>query len=192
MRVVAALAVLAASCRFDPSGGAPPPSDDDVVADAGLDGTPADGEPVADAAIDAAPACPADYVQHGAHRFAYRATATTFALARQDCNDDAPGRTHLATFENPADLDPVISAIDPGNNTTPWVGAVCPSPLDCDLSVSWFWVTQVPVAPGEWFDGQPDNGDTETVARAERLRGTWQLTNVAPSLSLPYLCECEP
>jgi hypothetical protein len=199
MRALATMVVLVASCRFDPTGGVLPADDDIVTDDAAPVDAPVDAAVTIDAAldaraIDAAPTqCPASYgVVHLGRRFRFDPIAAQHALAKADCEDDLPGRTHLGTFELALDMSAAIDEVNPGNTATPWVGATCVA-LDCNLTFSWLWSTGLPIDATTWAEGQPDMGATEKVARAERDgNGRWLLVNVPATQTLPYICECEP
>jgi hypothetical protein len=205
--IVIAVALDAAwvggACRFDPTGGVAQPDDGGAVDAAPIDGAPTvDAAVIVDAAIDArvidAPpaACPGSYnVAHLGSRYRFEVVAAQHAQARLACENDLPGRTHLATFEL-VDMTAAIDAIDPGASATPWVGAVCAPNLDCNFKASWFWLSGLPVSSNDWAPTQPDNGATEKVARVERgLSGgnKWELVNVgATAFTLPFICECDP
>lgn len=198
MRVIAALVMLVASCRFDPLGSGLPAD----AADGDASEPPADGaaDAPADAAadggaIDASPGnCPASYdVAHGTSRYSFRPIAQWRVLAVADCVDDLPGRTHLATFEAVADMTAIVDLVNPGDSATPYVGATCVD-ANCNLRASWRWDTGAAIDVAAWADLQPDNGGSERAARVEkdRVSGEWRLFNVADTSTLPYICECDP
>lgn len=199
MRVSVALLVLAASCRFDPSGGTggadDVPDGDAAIVDGAVatDAASLDARPIDARAIDAGGDCPMSYgVVVLGHRYALRSGPSTFSQAADDCGDDVPGRTHLATFELAGLMDGVITAVNPGNQATPFVGAKCRGGGNCNDRLSWSWITQVPVDPAAWHDGTPDGGGAEAVTAVERRSGTWKLISAAETATLPYVCECDP
>jgi hypothetical protein len=144
-----------------------------------------------DAPVDAA-ACPGTYgaVVNGG-RYRYVATPGLRVFAAADCDDDLAGRTHLATFETASDIDPVLSAINPGNSIDAFVGAACGA-FDCSDMAAWSWDTGGAVAATAWELGQPDNGTTEKAGAVRRAMGTWHLHNTTATSTLPYVCECDP
>lgn len=193
--IVVTLALAAAACRFDPTGGV---GGDDVTDDASDDDAAIDAAATIDAAVDAraldaAPAgCPASYdVLRLGTRYRFDPIAAQYAAAKSECEADLPGRTHLATFEIQADMTAAIDQINPGDTATPWVGATCVAP-DCNSKLSWLWATAIPIDVFAWADGQPDLGGSEKEARVDRLDGRWRLVNVAATSTLPFICECEP
>lgn len=146
-----------------------------------------------DAAVDARPMCPGTYdVQFQGSNYRFGAIAVVWSVAAADCNDDLPGRTHLATFEVAADMDGAITAVNPGNSAEPLVGAQC-TVNDCSVMNQWTWVTGTAVNAELWEGGQPDNGTTEKAGAAIRDMGIWKLRNVTTSLTTrPFICECDP
>lgn len=214
--------VLVAACGFNPAGDDDGSDDDSAVdADDG-DGASIDGAEIdaamidaamidarvdarvdaavdarvdaaVDAAVDARPPCPGTYdVQFNGSRYRFGVIAVVWSVAAADCNDDLPGRTHLATFEVAADMDGAIAAVNPGNSAEPLVGAEC-TVNDCSPMNQWRWVTGSAVAATLWQSGQPNNGTTEKAGAAIRDMGMWQLQNVTTSLTtLPFICECDP
>jgi hypothetical protein len=212
--------VIVAACGFDPAGGDDDAVDDDAAVDADdgdgatIDGTETDAAMVdaamidaridarvdaampdarVDAATDARPACPGTYdVQFNGSRYRFAPIALVWTAAALDCDDDLPGRTHLATFEVAADMDGAISAVNPGNSAEPLVGASC-AVNDCSVMNQWTWVTNTAVSATLWEGGQPDNGTTEKAGAAIRDMGNWKLRNVTMGLTTrPYICECDP
>ncbi len=197
------LAVVA-GCGFHPAGG----GDDDVnppgdgppggdAADAG-DVDPTDG-PDPDAPIDAAidapidappPACPGSYnIVTSTGRYSFRPIAAQHAAAQADCNDDAAGRTHLATFESPGSFDDDLATINPGNSALPFIGASC-GDIDCDNPDNWRWTTGVRVDDTLWEDSEP-GGLAQTIASAIRNGGVWRVQSMSALETRPYICECD-
>jgi len=163
-----------------------------------IDAPAIDAAPPIDAAtIDARPSCPVGYnVTFNGSLYAFRQIAAMYSVARADCGDDLAGRTHLATFEIAADLDPAVAAVNPGNNAQPFVGAVCAdSTADCTQMASWTWATGGAVDATLWATGQPNNGLTQKITDVERGMGpggNWQLNNTEATQTRPYICECDP
>ncbi len=143
---------------------------------------------------DARAPCPGTYTTafNGSH-YRFATTATTIGPAAVDCNDDlGGGRTHLATFEVAADMDPAISAVNPGNSAEPFVGASCTA-NDCSVMSAWTWTTGSAVDATLWEAGQPNNGATQKIAAVRRIAGLWTINNVdAATATRPYICECDP
>ena len=199
MRVMITMVVMVAACRFSPDDGTGVSGDaasaDAAAADASaIDAAVIDAQVIDAAPADARPPCPTSYdVTHQGRRYDFRQIAQQQALAALDCADDLAGRTHLATFEIPADVDGALTAINPGIQATPYVGAKCGA-VDCNFAASWVWITDVAIDAAAWAEFQPDNGLTERAVRIERDRndGHWRLVNVVPTSTLPYICECEP
>jgi hypothetical protein len=143
-----------------------------------------------DAAPIDAPGCPAAYtVSSGGSRYAFHATLVAISTAAADCDDDLPGRTHLATFEN-GDADAVLTAVAASSAATVYVGGRCDGALDCDVKSNWFWQgSNVPIPSNAWNGGEPA-GDLE-FAYVEDNNG-WKLVSSAGLIVRSYLCECEP
>ncbi len=195
MRGIVALVVLVSACRFEPTGGLAT-TDDATVADAAIaiDAPGAiDARPVDAAGIDAPTMCPASYnILFLGHRFGFRTTAMQFAQAAEGCNE-VPGRTHLATFELSVAMDGIVAAVDPGNSTTPYVGAKCSAGMgDCNTRPPWRWVTDNPIDDGAWATGQPEDDATKTAGMLARTNGAWRLASTLPTATLPFICECDP
>lgn len=212
--------VVVAACGFNPAGGGDddgPPDDAMIDADEGdardgdaatidaadvdaadvdaatIDAATIDAPPT-DAPLDARPMCPASYnVTFQGSRYRFGAIAVVWSVAAADCDDDLPGRTHLATFEVASQMDGAISAVNPGNSAEPLVGATC-NAADCATTSPWIWVGGgAAVSASLWASGQPDNGTTEKAGAAIREMGTWKLQNVTTSLTTrPFICECDP
>lgn len=195
------LLLWVSSCGFHPAGptpgdpDAPPPEDapPDVDDAPAIDGpAPIDAPVPIDAAIDARPPCPAGYnVATNSGRYALRHIAMQHGVAEADCNDDLPGRTHLATWETPGSFDPDLAILDPGNNAIVFVGAGC-SGIDCADATRWMWNTGVRVDESLWEPGQPDNTLIDRIGVAVRTSGEWRLQNLGPTETRPYICECDP
>lgn len=210
MRSGAVLMVVSiAACTFSPPGASPDAvsGDDDARNDgdaATIDGSVIDAAPIdapTDAAIDAAPTdaaidaaipCPVGYTTTvGTARYARRVTPSTHATAITDCDDDLPGRTHLATFEG-ADLDAVISATAAGNSDSYYVGAECNTTGEaCDDRAPWFWqVSATAVAPALWATNEPSQGLNHSFTRRDMSQ--WRLLSSGGTVLRGYICECDP
>ncbi len=160
---------------------------DAAMIDAAVDAVPTD------AAVDAV-ACPVGYgVTSGTSRYRYVATTATFATATADCADDLPGRTHLATFETAADLDPTADLLAPLTATNVWIGATCTpaGSAPCNLRASWVWITGGAVAESLWQTGQPSATD-QLGGAIRQVATVWRLNDQAVTESPPYICECDP
>jgi hypothetical protein len=147
-----------------------------------------------DAAIDARPMCPTSYdVQSQGGNYRFVVIGLVWSSAAADCNDDLPGRTHLATFANSTEMNAVITAVDPGNSAEPLLGFSCAA-NDCSSTGAWSWVSGGGAVDATmWLAGQPDNGTSEKAGAAIRDMGVWKLQNVTTSLTTrPYICECDP
>jgi hypothetical protein len=176
--------VTVGACQFRPAGpggGADATALD--VADAGHAG---DG-----AAGDAAGGCPAEYVSWSSGRYALRSTPRTHALADADCADDAPGRTHLATYEAAATFDADVDAVEPDEQTILFIGGAC-TETDCGSRRVWFWSTGPAVDESLWPPGQPNQGTTQHALATQQLAGSWVVNNIEQELEQPYICECDP
>lgn len=208
------LLVMMSACGFNPEGeggpgddalrvDAPAPDADDGDGPIAIDGAEIDAAMIDARVIDAPPPidapdidarvpCPVGYnVTTLSGTYAFRAGPAVHAVASADCNDDLPGRTHLATYENEAAFDADIAAVNPGNNTQPYVGGVCTA-IDCAVMSNWFWSTGPAIEVSVWETGQPNNGATQKAARAEREGNVWVLNNTESTQSIPYICECDP
>jgi len=196
--------LVVAGCGFHPSGGGdddvnPPgdgPGGDATDAD-DVDPNDADIDAPIDASIDAPidappPACPGTYnIVTSTGRYKFQAVAMNHGLAEDDCDDDAPGRTHLATFENAGAFDSDISTINPGNSAIPFIGASC-ADIDCGNEQNWMWSSGVRVDESLWADSEP-GGLAETIAAAVRESGNWKMQSMSAALETrPYICECDP
>lgn len=195
--------LVVAGCGFHPGGG----GDDDVnppgdgsggdATDANdVDPTDAATDAPIDAAIDARvdaplPACPGNYnIVTNTGRYKFQAVAMNHGLAEDDCNDDAPGRTHLATFENAGSFDIDLATINPGNSAIPFIGASC-GDIDCNSPKNWRWATGVRVDESLWEDSEP-GGIAETIGAAVRNSGTWKIQSMSAAIETrPYICECD-
>jgi hypothetical protein len=171
-----AAGVTAGGCGFHPAG------DGGVVVEpdgavALLDGASPDAVHLA---------CPADYAP-----YALRTTPRTHADANADCEDDLPGRTHLATFEIAAALDDDLEALAVPDEAIVYLGGVCRA-AECDERRVWFWTTGPAVDESLWPPGQPNQGTTQHALAAQRAGNEWILNNIESDLTQPYLCECEP
>lgn len=198
-----AVALVMAGCAFNPSGdgngGADAPGGDAASSDGGdSDAAVVDAQaidaPVIDAPPpDARPMCPTEYdVVRPSGTYDFRQIAAIHFLAEADCEDDVPGRTHLATWEVPATFDADIAAINPGNNAVVFVGGECPDAADCAVAANWTWVTGGLIDASLWGSMQPNNGFTQKKLTAQRPNGTWVLNNLEASQTFPYICECDP
>jgi len=195
----AVLVLMVGGCNFVPLGsggdvvedGAP----DDADRDAALDAGDPDALSDVDAAVDAAAGCPGNYpaLVNGS-RYRYSAVLRSVDGARGDCEDDAPGRTHLATFEVAADHDAALDALAAQVPVLPWVGARCGDGLDCALTASWSWDTGAPLDPSLWGPGEPNNGTSERSAVAFTQGSNWKLNNTGaiPGEAHGFVCECDP
>lgn len=190
--------VGATACGFQPSGASPDGGDGDGPA---ADAPAADG-PTVDAAgsdalaidgpsVDAA-TCPGDYTAAvGASRYVVRTTDTSITLARADCDDDLPGRTHLATLED-GDLEAVLTAAGANPSREIYLAAECTTTGSaCDDRGSWVWRGgTAPVAAALWRSGEPLGGFE--FAYAARGGNAWELLSSAGFIAREYLCECGP
>ncbi|MEZ4404588.1 MAG: C-type lectin domain-containing protein [Kofleriaceae bacterium] len=195
MRAVGILLVAAVGCAFQPTGqagGAP----DGAAADAAVtDGPPGDAPspdaealdapPIDAVPIDAAPMCPG-YV--GGYRFV--ATSQSWRAAEADCEDDAPGRSHLVVIDDTTEL-VVVAAIAAANTRDVWVGVVrdgtdSTSPADW----AWRWVTGGPATYLPWETGQPNNaGGFQLVVELGWTTG--RLKDVGTAVADAAICECD-
>lgn len=194
--------LVVAGCGFHPSGGgddddAPPTSDATDAND--VDPTDGDTDAPVDAAVDAAvdapidappPACPGSYnIVTSSGRYSFRPVAMQHGVAQADCNDDASGRTHLATFEDAGAFDSDVATINPGNSAIPFIGASCGA-IDCSDPANWMWNTGTRVDETLWEDSEPA-GLAETIGAAVRNGGTWKIQSMSPLETRPYICECD-
>ncbi len=200
---VLALAVgSGAGCQFAPSGDGGGGDDDGGGPDGGDDAAATDAASAGDAAvlpidaappIDARPSCPADYAfGFGGSRYVRRAGPAGISDARNDCHNDLPGRTGLATFENPSDLDPVVASAGALGGDQLWVGARCNfTTFGCEGPTSWTWDSGAAIAGSLWVAGEPDNAFTELNALTLRSGGDWLLASTGDLfVTHPYVCEC--
>lgn len=190
-----ATTTLTAACGFTPAGdlnGANVDAADPDGAPGATDAQAADAQATdARPPIDAAPACPAAYtVNNGGGRYASRVGPATVTAAAADCDDDLPGRTHLATFEN-GDLDAVLTAIGASSVTTLYVGGRCDDALDCDTKSNWFWngAAGVAIASNLWSGGEPSGDLPFTFVQDDN---GWGLVSSGGTITRGYLCECDP
>lgn len=189
-----ATAVVASACGFTPAGETGDNGADAAVADGATpDGVTPDGALDAraiDAAPIDAPACPATYtVMSGGGRYGFRPGPADITGAAADCDDDLPGRTHLATFEN-GDLDAVLTAVGASSVTTAYVGGRCDDALDCDVKNNWFWQRSLVAIPSNLWDSGEPSGDLPFTFVQDR--GTWGLLSSGGTIERAYLCECDP
>lgn len=175
--------VTVCGCGFHPSGDAP-----------GVDaitGPPADG-PIVDAIeVDGRAVCPVEYVAGANGRYVLRTTEMTAAQAREDCEDDLPGRTHLATYEDETTFDREVDVVGPDEQAIVFIGGVCSSSV-CDERNVWFWSTGPAVHDSLWPMGQPNQGSTQHALATQQVSGIWVLNNIEEELTQPYICECDP
>lgn len=191
-----ATALLASACGFTPAGDPGDTTGDDAAVrdSAASDGATPDASGPDARAIDATPidaaGCPAAYdVTSGGGRYAYRATPVAISTAAADCDDDLPGRTHLATFEN-NDIDAVLTAVGASSVADVYVGGRCDGALDCDVKSNWFWQgSQVAIPSNVWNSSEP-SGDLEFSYVVDN--NGWKLVSSAGLIVRSYLCECDP
>lgn len=190
-----ATAMVASACGFTPAGDTGDDRQDAAVRDgAGPDGATPDSAGPDARAVDAAPidapACPAAYtVDSGGGRYAFRLGPASIATAGADCDDDLPGRTHLATFEN-GDIDAVLTAVAASSVTTVYVGGRCDDALDCDVKSNWFWQGSQAAIPSNLWQGGEPSGDLP-FSFVEDQNG-WSLLSSGGTIARAYLCECDP
>jgi hypothetical protein len=201
----AAAALALGACAFEPRGegvaddDAPPADDDAPTADAPDIDAPDIDAPV-DAPIDAVDAriidapstCPITYdVVAGQSRYRFVTSVDSLGDAITDCVNDVPGLTHLATFEDPADLETTHAGR--GGSEMFWVHATCSSlaAIECDNTNAWTWQPDAElVAAALWGDGEPNNPLVERNAITFKQNGDWRLNNVVATEQHAYLCEC--
>lgn len=188
------LAVLLGACSFEPTGLAQDPAADGAVADVaiGFDGAPVDAPgPTVDARpIDAAPAidaqagCPLDYVLG----YRYIQTPLTWRAAELDCENDRPGRTHLAVIGDPTELF-VVRQFPIADET--WIGVLRDRSSDPDPQAwEWRYVTGEDATFLPWAQNEPDNGSGQGfVVRLDKSDGTYYDRQI--DATLPALCECD-
>ncbi|MBK9034598.1 MAG: hypothetical protein IPL61_25575 [Myxococcales bacterium] len=196
--------VAATACGFQPSGATTDGGDDDgpandaPVADGGgpdgptIDALAIDAAAIDALGIDAATSCPVDYTAAvGASRYVVRTLPTSITLARADCDDDLPGRTHLATLED-GDLEAVLTAAGANPSREIYLAAECNTTGSaCDVRASWVWRGGVAaVDPALWKSGEPLGGFE--FAYAARGGNAWELLSSAGFITREYLCECGP
>ena len=183
--------LLTAACGFTPAGDV---AGGDEVDAAAADGAVADAGAIDARLVDARPidaaGCPAAYgVVSGGGRYAFRVGPADLGGAAADCDDDLPGRTHLATFEN-GDLDAVLTAVGASSVTTAYVGGRCEDALDCDVKNNWFWQGSLVAIPSNLWSSSEPSGDLP-FAFAQDSNG-WGLVSSGGTTMRPYLCECDP
>jgi hypothetical protein len=209
LRVMALVAM--AGCGFHPDGGGGGGEDAPEAADApagdpdgadvdapdidapDIDAPDIDAPDIDAPDIDARPMCPVGYnVLRPSGRYKFVPIAQQHALADLDCNDDLPGRTHLASFEVAGAFNADIGAINPGNSAIVYIGGVCGAVADCALMASWSWNTGGLIDASLWEANQPNNGATQKALVTERPMGTWVINNTEATQTRPYICECDP
>jgi hypothetical protein len=200
LALAAGLAVASAGgwlgCEFTPAGGgggSDGGGEDDAAAGDASGATDAAVDlDASTATVDARPPCPAAYsLVQGGSRYVRRSTGDTIDGARSDCADDLAGRTMLATFESPADLDPVLGASGAPGSEQLWVGTRCEPGGGCAFE-SWTWDTGVALDPTLWATGEPGGRLFETSAVTLKAGPIWKLASAGtlPNETHPYVCEC--
>jgi hypothetical protein len=196
---------LVAGCGFNPGGenaGGEPDADETVADAADTDGTPppidappADIDaplPIDGPDIDAPPMCPVGYdIVRPSGRYDLRTVAVMHGTAKTDCENDLPGRTHLATFEDAGMFTADLDAINPDDSSAVYIGGHCTA-VDCENRNNWFWDTGPMIEDELWPQGQPNLGLSQRVLVAQVFNGDWALNNSETTFVLPYLCECDP
>ena len=188
LRLAWVTALLTAACSFTPAGDAP---GDDVAADApDGDAPPARDARDVDAAIDARPVdapppCPATYTA------GYRSitTAVSWRDAERDCEDDAPGLTHLVVIDDATELVTVNGLVSASSVGDAWVGVVR-DPAATQAEWRWRWVTGGTASFLPWEADQPDNASGNQLV-VVLIAGSGQLRDIDISQVRNAVCECD-
>jgi hypothetical protein len=112
--------------------------------------------------------CPAEYtIQILGHASRYRVILAGAAawVHSDDCNDDRPGRTHLAAIDDGVELDGLAAVVNTTANldrNRAWLGGV--QPRDQATAIAgWLSVTGGPLIATEWRGGEPNDGGGNNV-----------------------------
>ena len=146
--------------------------------------------------------CPSDYtisIPSTASTSRYKLLTTddkNYWLHEEDCRNDVPGATHLATTQTTIErneLGGIVDSMIAGSGAYVYVGAV--QRPDAVAAVGgWLWFDGQPVDMGLWASGLPfDAGDGEQNhdAQTAMLDTTMGLIDVTGNADLEAVCECD-
>lgn len=146
-----------------------------------------------DAAIDAPTNCPSDYgTITGPTKHRFITTAAPFAAHRNDCNDDAPGSTHLAVTATRLEAETLKENLPPTFELY-FVGAY-QLPVGIAPQEGWVWVSKEFFDNAVWASSEPTDYDgTEDRMEDHAALSTTLLgmVDVPGALTTGAVCECD-
>lgn len=140
-------------------------------------------------AIDAASLeCPPSYALVTAFGI-YRVIATNdvFAVHHADCNDDAPGATHLASIETAEEVGELMRTLPVGQY---YVGAA-QKPNQATTTDGWYVFTGGPLPAGTWGSSNDDNPGENNEENLLGLNTADMYHDVTGDVPYPAVCECD-
>lgn len=164
----------------------------------------ADSSDAADASIEDgmldAPAftCPPAYdITIASTTSSYRAIGAeaAFATHHTDCNNDATGATHLASFETATEIAELTAYLSPRTIAASrryYIGAVQQQNQSSETA-GWLVFTGAALPANQWSSGQPnDDGSGENNAEnIATLNVDDKLNDATGDVSYGALCECD-
>ena len=143
--------------------------------------------------------CPASYVVTIAAsptRYRVITTGADFNTHHASCNADAPGATHLASFETSAEamaIQTVLQGVTPPAPADQYYIGAVQEPDQATTDAAWFVFTGAPLPAGLWAPTQPndDNPGENNEENLGAINAVDLLHDTTGDILYGAVCECD-